>query len=437
MNRRGMTLVEMLVAMTATLILMAAVTQVFAVFGQAVSASRSMLNTDAKLRLVAWRLREDLAGATAQTLPPRNPAAGEGYFEVIEGPLLDSASTSGTIGPADCDDVLLFTARAAGEPFLGRATTGKSLQSTEAEIAWFARRDNPLPNDPIITYTLYRRQLLIVGYVGSGSFSTTNVSGTTTWSDFYSQYDLSVRRDNARFVPNTLSDLTRRECRFLHNETGTFPFAFVSPHTTGSFNGLTQSGDREGEDVILTNVLAFDVRVFDPGLPLGQSASGDLATVPTDNSYNPANSVARGGYVDLGHSPNTPVVATTGTVTWPHFRGPGQQKSGLANGSAYVYDTGSLHYEANGIRENPAAANPDEGTDGIDNDRDGKIDEPPIDLNGDGDFTDVSAGEDTGEMESSAPYPYPLRGIEIRIRCLDPDSRQVRQVTVRHTFVPH
>lgn len=429
MSRRGMTLIEMLVATTATLILMAAVAQVFAVFGEAVSASRSVLNTDAKLRVVAWKLRDDLGGVTAQMLPPRNPASGEGYFEIIEGPLLDSASVSGTIGPADCDDALLFTARSAGEPFLGRATAGKSLQSTEAEIAWFARRNNPDPAIPFSTFTLYRRQLLVIGYVGSGSFSTSNVSGTTTWNTFYGQYDLSVRRDGGYFFPNTLSDLTRRECRFLHNGGGTFPFAFISPHTTGSFDGLTYSGVREGEDVVLTNVLAFDVRVFDPGLPLVASTSGNLARVPNDSGYNSADAIANGGYVDLGHSPDRAVVATSGTVSWPHFRGAGRARSGLS----YVYDTGSVHYEANGLDENSLGR--DHGTDGIDNDGDGKIDEPPIDLNGDGDFVDFR--EDEGEMKTSTPYPFPLRGLEVRIRCLDPESRQVRQVTVRHTFVPH
>lgn len=435
MNRRGMTLIEMLVAMTATLILMGAVAQVFAVFGRAVSASRSILDTDAKLRLVAWKLREDLAGSTAQTLPPRNPAAGEGYFEIIEGPLVDSVSISGVISAADCDDALLFTARAAGEPFLGRATSGKSLQSTDAEIAWFATQDPTVTGSPQ-TYTLYRRQLLVVGYVGSGFFSNMNASGTTSLASFYSDYDLSVRREGAFFFPNTLSDLTRRENRFLHNSTNSFPYAFVSPHTTASFDGLTYSGVREGEDVILTNVLAFDVRVFDPGLPLSPTPSGDLTEVPTDSGYNPGNPVGRGGYVDLGRSPNTPVVATSGTITWPHFRGSGRAKSGLSGGNACVYDTGSLHYEANGIPENNAAANPDQGTDGIDNDGDGKIDEPPIDFNGDG-VISLATGEDDGELETSPPYPYPLRGIEIRIRCLDEDSRQVRQVTVRHTFVPH
>ena len=96
-GRAGMTLVEMLVATTATLILMAAIAQVFAVFGSTVSGSRSVLDLDGRLRNVAWRLRSDLTGATARTLPPLSPDSGEGYFELIEGPLTDyqDASNSG------------------------------------------------------------------------------------------------------------------------------------------------------------------------------------------------------------------------------------------------------------------------------------------------------------------------------------------------------
>jgi hypothetical protein len=74
---------------------------------------------------------------------------------------------------------------------------------------------------------------------------------------------------------------------------------------------------------------------------------------------------------------------------------------------------------------------PDEGTNGVDDDSDGVFDEPPYDGDRDGVF------EDLGEVETMPPYPYPLRGIEVRIRCWEPSSRQVRQVTVRHTFVPH
>jgi hypothetical protein len=131
--------------------------------------------------------------------------------------------------------------------------------------------------------------------------------------------------------------------------------------------------------------------------------------------------------VDLGQSPST-----SGLLTGirPHFSGTGQAKSFLASATRRTYDTWSLHYEANGI-DDDGVAGVDQGTNGIDNDSDGIIDEPPLDTNNDGTY------EDLGEMETSPPYPYQLRGLEVRIRCLDPESRQVRQVTVRHTFVPH
>ena len=89
----------------------------------------------------------------------------------------------------------------------------------------------------------------------------------------------------------------------------------------------------------------------------------------------------------------------------------------------HVYDTWSTSYESNGINEDgdtDGSGNSliDEGTNGIDDNGDGVVD-------------------DALEAESSPPYPVALRGIEIRIRVYEPSSRQVRQVTVRHTFVPH
>jgi hypothetical protein len=88
-----------------------------------------------------------------------------------------------------------------------------------------------------------------------------------------------------------------------------------------------------------------------------------------------------------------------------------------ALGGRRTYDTWTTHYEANGRNEDGDAL-VDEGTNGLDDDGDGTVD-------------------DAGELETSPPYPWPLRGIEVRIRCYEPSSRQVRQVTVRHTFVPH
>jgi type II secretory pathway component PulJ len=474
-GRAGMTLVEMLVATTATLILMAAIAQVFAVFGATVSGSRSVLDLDGRLRNVAWRLRTDLAGATARTLPPLSPDSGEGYFEVIEGPVSDyqvaatsAPLASGTtpVGPTDVDDVLLFTTRNTETPFIGRAPTNTAnnawktdtFESTVAEVAWFARQ-TPGSTNPV-TYTLYRKQLLVMGYVGADPFTTDNtidysVYGST-WAGYYdAPCDISVRRERNptgasvvfdTLIPNSLADLTRRESRFLHNPDGLtatgFPFAFV-PHQTASTSATAEvmpaalsglifdsTSQRQGEDVVLDNVIAFDVRVFDPAAPVYATAGGS-ALVPGDPGFTntPA---ASGAYVDLGHGVNANSLLT-GVV--PHYSAYGDSRSGLAGSASTrrTYDTWSTHYEADG-RDTDGDGTFDEGADGLDNDSDGMIDEPDRDLNGDGDTAD--AGE-PGEAETAPPYPHALRGIEVRIRCYEPSSRQVRQVTIRHSFVPH
>ena len=59
----------------------------------------------------------------------------------------------------------------------------------------------------------------------------------------------------------------------------------------------------------------------------------------------------------------------------------------------------------------------DEGTDGIDNDGQFGVD-------------------DMGERETSPPYPDPLRGVQVRLRVFERDSRQVRETSVIQNFVP-
>jgi len=438
MIRRGMTLVEMLVAMTATLLIMAAVAQAFSAFGNAISGGRSILELDSRMRAVAWTLRSDLAGATARPLPPLNPASAEGYLEIIEGPATDYVDTSlaTTVGGSvsgDHDDVLLLTTRGLDAPFVGRAPGNDSAyESTVAEVGWFAR-PTPGASNPV-TYTLYRKQLLVMGYVGAPPFLIGNNS--LAWSDYgtWANYfntpcDVSVRREGPVLYPNTLADLTRRECRFLHNtvgDTGTsaflYPFASGAHQSPSPENGLIfQTPQRQGEDVVLTNVLAFDVRVFDPGVSV-RSTAGGLSLVPGDPGFSDATAAASGAYVDLGHqfSTNSLLTSLFASGSAARFAGFGHSQSGIA-GSALtprIYDTWNLGYQA-------------EGTNGLDDDTDGIFDEPPYDANRDGVF------EDPGEVDTMPPYSCPLRGLEVRIRCYDPSSRQVRQVTVRHTFVPH
>ena len=380
-------------------------------------------------------------------------------MEIIEGPASDSnafpvrLTADPTFLTADCDDVVMFTARSLQEPFKGifksitNSTT--SIESPTAEISWFCKRSVQQPANGPTLYTLYRRQLLVAAYVGAGDFSTppppppppNSISGTLP--SMQQVYDVSMHADGSgNLYPNSLIDLAKRENRFLHNSTGTgvsvaplnFPFPpvgsfpFIDPLTPPldpafSTYGQTLTGVREGEDVVLTNVIAFDVRVFDPEAPIRSSG---FAVTPDDPSFSSgALTNATGAYVDLNWGKSTspltigslfPAVGTTA------FQGLGIS---IQNGGTFtigpsthaIYDTWSRHYEFNGVDDDSNTI-VDQGTDGFDNNSNNLVDE-------------------AAERETSPPYPVPLRGIEIRIRCYEPSSRQVRQVTVRHTFVPH
>ena len=66
---------------------------------------------------------------------------------------------------------------------------------------------------------------------------------------------------------------------------------------------------------------------------------------------------------------------------------------------------------------NPTSGLIDEAADGLDNDLANGVD-------------------DVLERETAPPYPVPLRGIQARLRIIDPDTRQVRQQTVVADFTP-
>jgi hypothetical protein len=280
-----------------------------------------------------------------------------------------------------------------------------------------------------------------MGYVGAGAFNGSNsISGSLPAA--YADYDLSLRANGTgSLFPNSLGDLTKRENRFLHNLGGNvsaalYPYANLASNLAASG---PLSGARTGEDIVLANVLAFDVRVFDPDAPV-QNA-GNVAVIPGDPGFSSGGTTAaQGAYIDLGWLGGSTAKigsafpAATGTSA---LLSAGMCITGTGGSLANrtldrTYDTASLHYEFNGVNEDGdfvdsnlnGTKDPgepdliDEGTNGQDDNGDGVID-------------------DDVERETSPPYPVPLRGLEVRIRCYEPASRQVRQVTVRHTFVPH
>jgi len=408
-GRRGMTLVEMLVATAVTLILIGLVVQLFGVVGGSITASRSLIESTGQLRSAAFLLRTDLSGITAVPQPPAEPEWDRGYLEIIEGPITDvSAAPTGVLG--DYDDVLMFTTRSQGGPFVGNFS-GSQIESMTAEVAWFCQPASVQPIPGLTLYNLYRRQMLVMGIVGAGSFSSSNSITGTTIPTVYTSYDISLRPEGSTLYANSLGDLTRRENRFLHIATSgsasSFPFVCLSGIVFDAASG------RQGEDLLLTNVISFDVRVYDPEAAM--KSNGGQVLTPGDRGYGTATPISptpKGAYIDLGADIDVGA-GKSGTSLGASM----QAKAGFASGSACTYDTWSTHYEFNGIDEDNSGV-VDQGTNGIDDNSNGIVDE-------------------AAEQETAPPYPVALRGVEVRIRVYEPSSRQVRQVTVRHTFVPH
>ncbi len=442
MSRRAFTLIEMLVALAATLLMMGATVTLFGVIVDSVSGSRALLEISDKLRATRNRIQADLQGATATMKPPLRPENDEGYLEIVEGPNFDGAPNAVPPPPGrpslntlfgDTDDALLLTVRSRGEPFVGKFNT-ITMESQVAEVLYFLKQDGPIidattlpPLPPLRLCTLYRRALLVV----PGQQAVVGASGLTTnpfltVNDFYNSFDVSARVEAGTRVANTLGDLTKPENRIGHMPTASvFPFRFytdIDPAAT--VNPLVFVGTRLGDDILMTNVLSFDVQVYDPGAPIFASTTAPIVAVePRDQGYDllrggPA--IAAGAYADLGYLVNPPAYSRPPGFPTPQFGGSPHTLSGIpptkTPANPFVYDTGSLHYENNGI-DDGGTAGADLATNGLDDDN----------LNG---------VDDLAERDTMPPYASQLRGVRITIRVYEPSSLQVRQVTIVQDFLP-
>ncbi|HUY90005.1 MAG TPA: prepilin-type N-terminal cleavage/methylation domain-containing protein [Pirellulales bacterium] len=225
------------------------------------------------------------------------------------------------------------------------------------------------------------------------------------------------------------------------------PSAGTNSNANQSYDGST----RVSEDVILTNVISFDVKAWDPtapivsnntvtGNPLNPLPLGSAVYTPGDLGYTQlmqtwatsasgdaltfqqtvqAHTVGIGAYVDLNYmSGVSKSFASTSTMyaaitQLSVFAGPGLAIA--TSGLGAVYDTGSFTYENDGLDQN--------GDGVVDNFTNG------FDDNG------IGGVDDLTEIEGPTPYPVPLKGIQVKIRVFEPDSRQIREVTVTEDFL--
>ena len=423
--RSAFTLVEMLVATAATLILLGIVMTMFEILGEAVNESRTVGELEAQLRTVSTLLQQDLLGTSVNAdsrglTCPADSSTGNGYFEVIEGPNTDLWDSSGsgfdksgtTPGPGnssddrivgDTDDLLFFTTQSISqEPFSGNFGINSTTTSADAEVVWFCK---PTPNSSNPTlYTLYRRCLLVVGQFPESPFDSQGSMPYT--SAFFELYDLSARCEvsngNQRMQLNTLQDLLLRRNRFAHYDFSMTDPPFVLASVIATRPVLAFSGSRIGEDVLMTNVLSFDVRLLDP--TASERRLGVTRLTPGDKDYWAAslNSGSSPIYVDLGYNSSN----TTVTPANSDFSGYGMNTHKLqaTKTTHRTWDTWSNSYTTNGIDD---------------------------DL-----ISDVNTTISIDNSTELPPYSSQLQGIQITIRCYDPSSKKIRQTTVINSFLP-
>jgi hypothetical protein len=381
--------------------------------------------------------------------------------------------------------------RPGGDPTIAGDWIDMAISSPVAEVVWYAVQ-NPTDRsegEPGMR-KVYRRTLLVAPWYGT---ETKTIGGTPSTGsdplldlvtrgfstheqqllalrDFQEKYDISVRLENGRLVPNTLADLARRENRFAHspndsiNSINYFPHRF--PYDTGEPDICEEvnegdsslrrlQGERQGEDLVLTDVLGFDVQIYDPGAPLIADGPTTIlepnsprwAVLAYPSQRSPSQTpVGFGAYVDLyWRSLHTPWDQPPTLARWtaaandprPQFGDLPTIKSGLAQTTAdyrsVVYDTWTTYYETDQIDQdnmdgdNNILTGADEGTNGLDDpgfyDTDNDPSTPPVVLT-------INGPDDPGERETSPPYPYPLLGVQVKLRVYEPESRQIRETTV-------
>jgi prepilin-type N-terminal cleavage/methylation domain-containing protein len=442
--RRGFTLVEMLVAMALTLIMVYAIAEFYAYIGDSVRDGRAMIEMGGQLRAASQRLKRDLDSLTVRVVPWTDDGNNSGYFEYYEGPAGDTypkdtgdpitsianfQNANGTNLLGDGDDIIAFTVTSGAEPFQARYVAGTNGigVSRQAEVVWWTGFvDLPSGTTGVFDVDeprfLFRRLLLIVpnpGQIGTDTYADADLA-LGGLVEYWKTNDVSARAQydaatgQYKLYANSLADLARRENRFAHY--ATFPGSLdlqagtLNERFTLKDNGL-------GEDRMLSGLLAFDVRAWDPTAQLlgdtQDDASATISMGPGDVGYYDAataspvhETLGQGAYVDLYYNRRD----NTGKSS--HFSGAPQTSSKL---TVAEYDTWAMSYERDGINQDSDALT-DEGVDGLDSDSTNGVDDPQ-------------------ERETSPPYPVPLRGIQVKIRMYDPSSRQVKQATVTADFV--
>ena len=300
-RRAGLSLIEVLIGLTVTLIVLGAMAGAFRFASQEMAKGRASLEMTNRLRSIENLFRDDLRRLTVELKPyHRLPAPPQGYAEIIDGVAIDArkvddtAATAGRDGTVenmllgDFDDIFAGTIRSDGRPFRGRLQPvpggiATIEESHLAEVVWFTTFsdldfDGDVEPDEGDRIRLFRRQLIVKPSLGILGANMT----IPAVNQFVQNNDISVlvQPDPAnagmfRVVANSLEGLARRGNRFAHLQT-----AYPQTSSMNAVGWLRSDDQYEDEnavtrtfphrrasdqsDLLISDVAAFDIRVFAP-----------------------------------------------------------------------------------------------------------------------------------------------------------------------------
>ncbi|HQR06049.1 MAG TPA: hypothetical protein PLN21_04460 [Gemmatales bacterium] len=303
------------------------------------------------------------------------------YGKVRAGALLDSAGLSTGATRYDSAGNGMYTSQAA-------------------ELLYFLGVDGSQntpgvskPGGPVLTFNLYRQAwLLVPNRFSDGSA----IPGDAFYSTVVPASDIPIRysMDNdvsayynsvsGNFFFNSMADVQHRARR-------------INAGGIRTPRPLDTLGNLDGSDIMLTNVISFDVKVFDPfayKIPL-TPASG------------------RGAYVDIGDTFNDVIDVNTGLIA-----------NTLPTAAAVPGDLLAPTY---GTTVNTVPTYPAGGYNLTDN---GTFDTGTTRFEGSPTATGAAGSPFLNPTESPKTHTFPFTSIQITIRVYEPKSKQTRQITI-------
>jgi prepilin-type N-terminal cleavage/methylation domain-containing protein len=325
-RRRGFTLVELLVALALTLFILAILSECFVTGADTFRTLKSIGDLNASLRNAVTILRSDLAAdhfegkrrVSDSTFWTQGPPT-QGYFYLFQGqdpapvtsdPLYEGVDADGIISRRRVTHQLAFTVRAKGtrpQDFFtanvptttptsplaslphpdGGYPSGTLFSSQWIEVCYFL---SPIQSGVTTTdgtgtvklYALYRQQRLVLGDNTSVTWTAANRVQATAANMLLYQPVFSCKVNPQAALGNFIyfnspADLTIPQRRAAGN--------FTPP--TATFTPLVNNlGQQTGDDLLLTDVLSFDVKVLtktNTGTALGTDT--DFGTLPNPYYY--------------------------------------------------------------------------------------------------------------------------------------------------------